>query len=428
MSVKQILELLDEHEDRRLRTLNLVASENVLSPAARYALAHDMGQRYCIPPADERPPSVWDYPNQRWVREMQRCAEHLACEAFGAAVADVRPLSGNNAAYILLNSLLKAGDRIASVPATCGGHFATEVICAREGVERIDLPYDTAAGRVDVAATARLSDRAPLRLVFLDASMQLFAHPVRQLRAALPPEVVLAYDASHTMGIIAGSQFQDPLAEGANLIQGSTHKSLFGPQKALFAFRQDDDTCRRVRDSVSPLFVSNAHPHHTAALTVALQEALDFGAEYAARVIGNAKALAGALHAADLEIPFAEAGFTDCHQFTWVVGDWQQAEARWRRLENAGLHMNLVRAPFTAGRYGLRIGTSELTRRGTGPAEMTDIARLAARASEAEDSGGPAVRRAVVGLSGAFPRVYFGYDRDGTAQLPPEDTDALCAG
>ena len=66
----------------------------------------------------------------------------------------------------------------------------------------------------------------------------MFPHPVRELRAALP-KAVIAYDASHVMGVVAGGQFQSPIAEGADLIQGSTHKSLFGPQKGLFVFADE---------------------------------------------------------------------------------------------------------------------------------------------------------------------------------------------
>lgn len=94
--IQQILQLIDFHEQRPLTTANLVASENLLSPAARAALTSDLGHRYCIPPPGRRHPAVWDYPNQT-PRHLEHAAEDLACQALSAHAADVRPLSGNNA-------------------------------------------------------------------------------------------------------------------------------------------------------------------------------------------------------------------------------------------------------------------------------------------------------------------------------------------
>lgn len=414
MSIEKILDTVRSHEDRRLRTVNLVASENLLSPAARAVLASDLTHRYCIPPADQRPPAVWDYPNQYMIRSLEQHAERLACEALNARVADVRPLSGNNAAYVLVKALIGRGDVIASVPGACGGHFATEEICQREGVTRLDIPYDVESGTIDVPATQRLCESRGVKLLFLDASMQSFPYPVKELRAALP-EVLIAYDASHTMGIIAGGRFQNPLDEGADIIQGSTHKSLFGPQKALFAFASKGEAYEAVHGTVSPLFVSNSHPHHTGALAVALREILDFGTEYASRVVTNARSLAEKLHAAGAQVPFSDKQFTDCHQFVWAIGPRDEAEKKWLALESAGLHVNMVRVPFREGAYGFRIGTSELTRRGMGTAEMGEIAALMTSiVLEGESESRVSESSVAVNeLSERFPRLYFGYEDSG---------------
>ncbi|MFD6299160.1 hypothetical protein ACFWFU_30510 [Streptomyces sp. NPDC060235] len=415
MPIKAILDTIEAHETRRLQTVNLVASENLLSPAARAVLSSDLTHRYCIPPVDQRPPAVWDYPNQAAVRSLEQLAEQLACQALNAEVADVRPLSGNNAAYILIKALMQEGEAMASVPGSCGGHFATDEICRRDGVIRHDIVYDRSAGVIDVAATAALCESRQVKLLFLDASMQSFPYPVKQLRAALPPDVVIAYDASHTMGIIAGGGFQNPLLEGADLIQGSTHKSLFGPQKALFAYACQGNVYKAIHETVSPLFVSNSHPHHTAVLAVALQETLDFGGPYARQVVTNARALAGALHASGAQIPFADQKFTDCHQFVWAVGPRDAAEQRWLALEAAGLHVNMVRVPFQEGRFGFRIGTSEVTRRGMGPDQMILLAELMTDIvlGKVREDATTAHREAVGQLSVQFPDLFFGYQASG---------------
>ncbi|RVU20478.1 hypothetical protein EOT10_27820 [Streptomyces antnestii] len=415
MSISAILGKISAHENRRVETVNLVASENLLSPAARAVLSSDLTHRYCIPPVDQRPAAVWDYPNQFAVRSLEQEAEKLACRALDAEVADARPLSGNNAAYILIKGLMERGEAMASVPGDCGGHFATAEICQREGVVRHDIVYDRNACAIDVEETASMCERECVKLLFLDASMQSFPYPVKELRAALPSDVIIAYDASHTMGIIAGGGFQNPLHEGADLIQGSTHKSLFGPQKALFAYRHRGDTYKTIHSTVSPLFVSNSHPHHTAVLAVALQESLDFGQPYARQVVANARALAGALHSGGAQIPFVDQHFTDCHQFVWPIGNRDEAERRWVALEAAGLHVNMVRVPFQPGKFGYRIGTSELTRRGMGVGEMAQLAAvmLDIVRNDVHSEGTQSHAEAIRQISALFPHLYYGYEESG---------------
>ncbi len=403
MSVRSLLSILDEHEARRGRTISLVASENRVSPACRRALASDVGNRYVMPPEDARPPGMWDYPNQSSMRSLLARAEALACERFGGEVADVRPLSGNNAAAILLTCGLPAGGRVASIPAYCGGHFATDALCRRFGHPRFDLPYDDAAGRIDVGAAAALCAAERVDLVFLDASTQLFPHPVAELRAALPDRTAIVYDASHTMGLIASGRFQDPLAEGADALQGSTHKSLFGPQKGLFVFRRGGELAERVLEATIPLFVSNVHAHHVLALAVALAETAEFGRAYADRVVENARALGAGLTDHGFDILFPEREFTSSHQIVCVVGAKSDAVRLFARLDEAGLFVNLVSVPYRRGAFGFRIGVAEAARRGMGPAAMRAVADLfaAARDASAVDVSARVAPR-VAALSGEF--------------------------
>lgn len=406
---QKIRRLVGDHETRRRRTLNLVASENVLSPDARALLGTDLAHRYTIPPTDRRPPEIWDYPNQEGPRELQAIAEDLARTLFGGAVADVRPLSGNNAATILLGAAVDRGSVVAAVPADCGGHFATAANCAQFGLRLLDLPYDRSTGTVDAQRAAAMCRAEGVGLVFLDASVHLFPHPVTELREALPAATTLVYDASHTMGLIAGGAFQAPLAEGADALQGSTHKSLFGPQKGLFVFREHGRLADRVSAGVCPTFVSNTHAHHVAALAMALAEAAVIGPAYARQVVGNAKTLAAALHAGAADVLFPERGFTESHQVVVALGDRPAAALCFARLEAAGLHTNLVRVPYRAQGYGLRLGTAELTRRGMGTAEMLEVARMVLQV--VDDVQPPdMVSVAVAELSAAFSSVAFTFE------------------
>ncbi|MDD5366708.1 MAG: hypothetical protein PHR30_15330 [Gallionellaceae bacterium] len=409
-----ILNLLAEHEHKLTRSINLVASENMISEDVRRALSSDVAMRYCIPPEGERPAAIWDYPNQAQVRQIASETERLARALFHAAYADARPLSGNQVAQIILMSLASRGATVWSVPSSCGGHFATPIIAAREGLHLLPIPYDRSRGIIDIDAAGEMAKKHPPRLVFLDASMHLFPHPVAALREAIGPDPIISYDASHTLGLIAGGAFQAPLQEGADLLHGSTHKTLWGPQKGLITVREEGAIATRIRDAVVPLFVSNVHVHHVAALGIALEESRAYGAAYAQAVIHNAKALAASLAGLGIDVLFAELGATDSHQVLVDLGDKQRSLSVWNRLQNAGLNTNAIALPFRPS-HGLRIGVAEATRRGLGIPEMNRIAAWIALCAAGTTPTGT-IAREVAELSARFSLIR--YSRQATRIRP----------
>jgi glycine hydroxymethyltransferase len=400
-----ILDLITQHEARLTKTLNLVASENLVSDDVRRALSSDVSMRYCIPPEGERPAEIWDYPNQEQIRLISSETDTLAREIFHAGYADSRPLSGNQIALIILSTLASRGDIVWSVPSNCGGHFATPVIAEKFGIKLKPLPYDYSQGIIDVDAAAALAKKYPPKLIFLDASMQLFPHPVTDLRDAVGPSTIISYDASHTLGLIAGGSFQAPLLEGADLLHGSTHKTLWGPQKGLITVREDAEIAERVKEAIVPCFVSNVHVHHVAALGIALEESRDYGLAYSQAVIRNAKALANSIAANGIDVLFHEIGATESHQIIVDIGERQASIDFWNNLQKAGLNTNAIALPFRQS-YGVRIGVAEITRRGLGIDEMDEIAKLI---SCCMTSSAPLekISRKVKNLSEQFPVIRF---------------------
>ena len=365
------------HELTFGQTINLVASENILSPYVRRLLASDFAHRYLIPPASMRPRDIWDYPNQKYTRRLERHASRLACRIYHAGYADLRPLSGNQIIFILLSALLSPGKRLYSVPADCGGHFTTRHVCRALGIEHCFIPYDKIRARVDLDTFADRCKTAPPDLVFLDASMILFPYPLKDIRSILPQSTIISYDASHTFGLIGGGAFQAPLKEGADVLHGSTHKSLFGPQKGMILTSNvvHSEPAKSIFDIVTPLFVSNAHVHHIAALGGALEELMEYGAQYARAVIANAQLLGHSIYNSGVDVFHINGVFTNSHQIFICIGDKTEAFMTMQALEAVGIHVNATRVPFT-DRFGMRLGLSEATRRGCGETEMRILGEL----------------------------------------------------
>ncbi len=390
---------------RRREALSLVASENVMSPAALHACGSDLNHRYTIPPADARPPEIWEYPRQESQRAIERVTRELAEQLFGAEYADVRPLSGNNAVFAVMQAAARPGDIVLRVPARCGGHFATDPIAETLGVELRDIPFDEEAGVVDVEALVERVQTLEPALVLFDASMVLFMPPIRALRQAVGPDVLISYDGSHTLGMIAGGEFGDPLSDGADLLHGSTHKSLFGPQKGLILCRRRGGIADRLAGSVVPLFASNIHTHHVAGLGVALEELVLYGRSYAQSVLANARTLARTLEDQGFVLSGAARNYTDCHQLWLQLGSREEALEGFRALESLGILANPIKIPFSRA-YGLRLGLSELTRLGMRETSIRQLGLLMGAVLRREGESAHH-RDAVCELARAHRRVHF---------------------
>jgi len=345
------------HQEWRTREcLNLIPSENRGSQQMRAMFLADLGNRYNAPDKF--------YRGTKFADELLSYTEDLARKAFGARYADVRSLSGHTADMAVLLSLTQAGDKILSVNPDNGGYPGITHLGLGSllKLENLYFPYDDRTVNIDAKASVGLiKDKQP-RVVFFGASFIPFPHPTRQLSGQADGECV--YDGSHVLGLIAGGEFQDPLREGCSLMIGSTHKSLPGPQGGII-LSNNEAVFNKVAGKIHPGIVDNIHLDRVAALAVALIEMIQFGKPYAQAVVRNSQALARALAAEGVKVRGASVGYTKSHQ---VLLDYDPARLQLLsgRLEQANIISD----------NGGRLGTSELTRMGYGPAEMEAVAEV----------------------------------------------------
>lgn len=382
---KKVLELVKLYQKDYFNNINLVASENIMSPDVLYAIGSDLTNRYLIPPEDERPKALWEYPHQKYPREIAKVTADYAKKLYFGKYANVAPLSGNNAVFIVIKSLVPQGGKILRVPARFGGHFTTEEICLRENITPLDIPYNEDTQQVDIQKLKELYDREKPELLIFDASMILFPHPVKEVREALGEDIIISYDASHVFGLIGGGEFQSPLTEGADLIHGSVHKSLFGPQKGMIICKENGEIAQKIDQTVCPLFVSNAHPHHIAGLGIALEEIMEYGSAYAKQVIKNAKTFSHNLDSMGFDVICKNRGYTESHMVICSIGDKEKTFNTYMKLERIGINLNVIRVPFTDV-FGFRIGFGEVTRRGFKEQDMEQIADLIKRSLTSEET------------------------------------------
>jgi aminomethyltransferase len=196
-------------------------------------------------------------------------------------------------------------------------------------------------------------------------------------------DCLIMYDMAHVLGLV-GPYFQQPFAEGADIVTGSTHKTFFGTQRGIIASDYQRDNVRwplweAVRRRTFPGSVSNHHLGTLLGLLMAAYEMNHFKDEYQKKVLANAKAFALALKETGLDVAGdADIDYTQTHQVILNVGYSSGPEIA-RRLEDNNIIVNYQAGPqeegFTAAGY-LRMGVSEMTRFGMQEEDFKSLAKL----------------------------------------------------
>lgn len=420
-SYNQTLNLLQEHHRWFQKNIPLIASENVSSPAVREALASDFGHRYA-----EGWPGERVYAGCTYIDQVELLCIDLMKKLYNAEFVDVRPISGVVANLVTYTAFTEPGDIMMALSIPCGGHITTgkrRLGGTAGAVSGLDVQYlalDYKELNIDIDKTKRrvrklVDAGTPPKLVMFGASVFPFPHPVKELAETFHDiGAIVGYDAAHVAGLIAGGIFQDPLREGADFVNLSTHKTLFGPQHGtVLSWNKYAD---RIKRATFPGMVSNHHLHALAGVTIACTEMLEFGGDYTRQVVKNARALAQALHERGFKVLAEHKGFTESHVILIDVtqqGDGGTIEETLERA-NIIINRNLLPWDIKEGRHfmhpgGIRLGTSEVTRIGMKESEMIEIAEFISRVV-VDKEGVSKVKEDITEFRKDFQRVHYCFE------------------
>jgi glycine hydroxymethyltransferase len=375
---------------------NLNPATNIMNPRAEAALAAGLGSR----------PSL-GYPGDKYemgleaIEEIEVIAAELAAEVFGARYAEIRVASGALANLYGFMALAKPGDAIIAPPPAIGGHVTHHKAgCAGlYGLVSHPAPVNADGYTVDLAALEALAQQVRPKIITIGGSLNLFPHPVREIRAiADKVGAKVLFDAAHQCGIIAGGVWANPLAEGAHLMTMSTYKSLGGPAGGLIV--TNEPGIAEALDAIAfPGMTANFDVAKSAALAISLLDWRDFGASYAKAMVDLSQALAAALAQRGLPVFGAGRGMTQSHQFAIEAAAFGGGQAASKTLRRAGFlacGIGLPIAEVAGDLNGLRIGTPELVRRGVTPADAPALADLIAEGLRGNDPAAVAARTAAL--------------------------------
>jgi len=376
-NVSWIEEIVAQQNEWRSHTINLIASENVMSRRARRVMGSDFAHRYA-----EGHPGERYYQGTDKIDEIEaRVKKHLRT-LFNCRHLDVRPVSGTVANDAVFSQFIKPGDIVMVNSTAGGGHISHHKAGSVGKYTRniIDFPLTPDGYHIDVERTIQLIRTLHPKVLILGKSLFLFPEPVRELAAEVHRnEGMVIYDAAHVLGLIAGKRFQNPLEEGADVVTASTHKTFPGSQRGIAMSNMKEAEWRKIDRGAFPGSSSNHHLDTLVPLAITTYEMLEFGESYADQTIRNAKALARSLSEFGFDVQAREFDFTESHQIAVDVTAFGRGDEVARMLKDNNIILNMNLLPFeplenVTNPAGIRIGVQEMTRMGMKEAEMRQIA------------------------------------------------------
>jgi glycine hydroxymethyltransferase len=392
------------HEaERQEEGLELIASENFVSPAILEAAGSVMTNKYA-----EGYPGKRYYGGCEFVDVAESLAIDRAKQLFGAEHANVQPHSGAQANMSVYVAMLKPGDTILGMNLAHGGHLTHGHPLNFSGKYFTIVPYGVTKDdeRLDYAELERLARDHHPKMIVVGASAypRQFDFP-RISAVAREVGALMMTDMAHIAGLVAAGVHPSPVPY-SDFVTTTTHKTLRGPRGGMVLCRAE--FAKDIDRAVFPGIQGGPLMHIIAAKAVCFKEALspDFKV-YQHQIVANAKAMAGALASAGFRIV---SGGTDNHlMLVDVFSRGITGKAAEAALGRAGITVNKNAIPFDQNppmtASGIRIGTPAVTTRGLGEREMQTIAgfitRVLAQPDDAATSA--AVRTEVEALCRAFP-------------------------
>jgi glycine hydroxymethyltransferase len=399
----EIAAAIDAEARRQAHSLDLIASENYVSPAVLETLGSTLTNKYA-----DGYPGKRDYTGCEVADVIENLAIDRATQLFGAAYANVQPYSGTQANAAAYFALLEPGDPMLSLEPAQGGHpthGASQSFSGRSYQAR-HYGVDRETGLVDFDEVGRIAEQHRPKLIVAGFSANPRVMDWQGFRdIADRVEASLLVDMAHVAGLVAVGLYPDPV-NVADVVTSTTHKTLRGPRGGLILARNADGFGRRLDQGVYPGNQGGPLLQIIAAKAVAFKEASTPAfVDYQRQVIANARRMAEVLIERGVGV---WTGGTDCHLLMLdLAGRGVDGAAAEAALERAAITVNRTRIPGSDEEYatGLRLGTPAITTRGMGQDAAAEVAHLVADVIDAPASTrvGERVRAAAEALCREYP-------------------------
>ena len=400
----EIYEIIKAEEQRQTEGLELIASENYVSPVILETISSVLTNKYSEGYIGKR-----YYGGNEVVDRLEAVAIERAKKLFGAEHANVQPHSGAPANMAAFWALLQPGDKVLSLSLAQGGHLThgSPVNFSGKLYNIVSYTLDRETGRINMDEVEEIALREKPKMIL--AGYTCYTRDIDWKRFKEIADKVGAFtmaDIAHPAGLIASGVLESPVPY-FDVVTSTSHKTLRGPRGAFILCKAQ--FAKQIDKAVFPGMQGGPHDHTIAAKAVAFKEAMqpEFK-EYCQQIIKNSRVLAAALAEKGYKLI---SGGTDNH-IVWidVFGSkgltGQEAE---HALELVGISINKNMIPYDTRKpldpSGIRIGTPAMTTRGLKEKEMQVVADLidAAILNRSDSAGLEKIKREVIDLASKFP-------------------------
>ena len=397
----QVADAIELELNRQRTHIELIASENFVSPAVMAAIGTCLTNKYA-----EGYPGKRYYGGCECVDIVEELARKRACELLGADHANVQPHSGAQANTAVYFAMLKPGDTVMGMSLSHGGHLTHGSPVNLSGAFFNFVPYGVSPETevIDYDEVRRLALECRPKMIVAGASAYPRTIDFKALRAiADETGALLMVDMAHIAGLVAAGEHPSPVPY-ADFVTTTTHKTLRGPRGGMILCREE--YAKAIDKAIFPGTQGGPLEHVIAAKAVSFAEALtDEFKAYQHQIILNAKAMENAFREEGVRMV---SGGTDNHLMLLdFTGTEMTGKLMESLLEDANITVNKntvpneTRSPFVTS--GIRVGTPAATSRGLKEAEMAQVARWIAKVLREGEAAVPAVRSEVEALMANYP-------------------------
>ena len=387
--------------ERQRDHIELIASENFVSPAVMEAMGSHLTNKYA-----EGYPGARYYGGCQYVDEVEELAIERATRLFNAEHANVQPHSGSQANMAVYLALLQPGDTILGMDLSHGGHLThgSKASISGKYFNACFYGVDEQTETIDYDHVLRRAEECRPKIIIAGASAYpRFIDFTEMRRIADKVGAYLMVDMAHIAGLVAAGVHSSPVPY-AHVVTTTTHKTLRGPRGALILCKEE--LKKKINSAVFPGTQGGPLMHTIAAKAICFQEALSPAfREYQSQVVKNAAALAAELQAQGLRLV---SGGTDNHLMLCdVMSRGKTGMEVQELLDAANITANKNTIPFDTQSVkltsGMRFGSPAATSRGMKEEEMHAIGAMIARLVNEGESAVPQVKEQVIELCRSFP-------------------------
>ena len=387
--------------ERQQNNIELIASENIVSPAVMAAAGSFLTNKYAEGYPDKR-----YYGGCQYVDIVEKLAIQRAKELFGAEHVNVQAHSGSNANFAVYYAMLSPGDTVLGMSLADGGHLThgAKVNLSGKIFNSVTYGVDAETGRIDYDKLLEIAKECKPKMIVAGASAYPRALDFKKFKEIA--DAVGAYlmvDIAHIAGLVAAGLHQSPVPY-ADFVTTTTHKTLRGPRGGMIMCKEQ--YAQQIDKAIFPASQGGPLMHIIAAKAIAFKEALsDDFKKYQKQIVLNAKTLADTLLSRGVKLV---SGGTDNHlMLVNLVGTGVTGKELEHLLDEARITVNKnaipndPEKPFVTS--GVRIGTPAVTTRGMKEEEMKQIGNMIADIIEQKEAAVEKVKQNVLALCKKYP-------------------------